>query len=161
MKHLVLEDELKRCAGKRRIVEMIVCAVFLAIAICFTVLYEQSKVVEELDYFFGKYQQVSYNRDFLWGILVGWLGFFPSLILWICDVLLTKIVTIPIGEDYLTFYRGMLHINLYVNGEYKDGLVFSGYYLETSLPDGTKVNVALGKWNAHFTFSNGHPSIDI
>ena len=47
-----------------------------------------------------------------------------------------------------------------MNGDLKTGCIF-GYYLEAPLSDRTKVNVALGKWSAHFTFENGHPSIDV
>ena len=52
-------------------------------------------------------------------------------------------------------------MDLYINGEYKDGLLLFGYHLEATLSDGTKVNVAIGKWSAHMTFSNGHPPIDL
>ena len=49
---------------------------------------------------------------------------------------------------------------LYINGELQENISY-GYYMEATLSDGTKVNVALGKWSAHFTFSNGHPPLDV
>ena len=160
MNHLILEAKLRNHVRKRRIIETIICVVFFMIAVFFTIAYEQSKVIEEVDYFFGKHQSVSYNKNLLWGIFVGWVPFIPLFILLIVDFVFTKIVTVEVRENYVTFYRGLLHTQLYVNGEYKDGISF-GYYLESSLPDGTKVNVALGKWSAHITFSNGYPPIDV
>ena len=160
MKHIALENELKGHIKKRRIIELIACAVFLTIAIAFTVAYDQSKVIEEIYYGPIKHQSVTYNYSLAWGVLAGWLGFIPSIIFLITDVILSKVVTIEIGNDYITFYRGVLRSNLYVNGEYADGLYF-GYLLEATLSDGTKIIATLGKWSAHIAFSNGHPSIHI
>jgi len=160
MKHIELENELRARIRKRRTIEAILSIIFWIIVIVFTVLYEQSKIVEEIGWGMFKYQSVSYNHNFLWGILVGALGFIPSIIFLIGDFVFSKLVTFEINGDYLTFYRGVAHTKLYVNGECKDGRSL-GYYLEATLTDGTKVNVALGKWSAHLTFSNGHPPIDV
>ena len=161
MKHIVLENELRSHIRKRRIMEAILCVVFFIIAVVFMVAYEQSKVIDEIGWGPIKYQSITYNHDWAWGILVGWLGFVPSIIFLIGDLVFSKLATMQVNGDYITFYRGLAHNNLYVNGEYKDGLSLFGYYLEASLSDGTKVNVALGKWSAHLTFSNGHPPIDV
>ena len=160
MNYLMLETKLRSHVRKRRIIETIICVVFFIIAVSFTIAYEQSKVIEEVDYFFGKTQSISYNQDLLWGMLIGWVPFIPLFIFLIGDFVCTKIVTVEVKENYVTFYRGLLHTQLYINGEYKDGITY-GYYLEGALPDGTKVNVALGKWSAHLTFSNGYPAIDV
>jgi len=160
LSHLDLENELRAHVKKRRIILGIICAIFFVIAISFTIAYEQSKVIEEIDYFFGKHQSVSYNKNLLWGIMIGWVILIPLVIVLIGDFIFTKIATVKVGENYITLYRGLLHTNLYVNGEYKNGLIF-GYYLECSLPDGTKVNASLGKWSAHLTFTNGYPAVDV
>ena len=159
MDHVTLENELRNRMKKRWIIETVISAVFLIIAVAFTVAYENSLVVEEKDWGFVTHKAVTYNTDLTWGILVGWLGFVPSMIFLIGDRLFCKLVTHEVGGYYLTLYRGMHHNNLYVNGECKDSS--SGYYLETTLPDRTKVTVSLGKWSAHISFSNGHPSIDV
>lgn len=161
MKHIELENELRDRIKKRRIIEAILCVVFLIIVVTFWVMYEQSRVVEEISFGPIKHQSVTYNNNFTWGILVGALGFVPSIIFLLADFVFSKLKTIEVNGDYITFYRGMAHNNLYVNGEYKDGLSLFGYYLEASLSDGSKVNVALGKWSAHLTFSNGHSPIDV
>ena len=124
-------------------------------------LYEQSRVVEEVGWGPIKYQNVSYNNDLTWGILVGALGFIPAIIFLIGDFVFGKLATFEVNGDFITFYRGLLHNNLYINGELKDSLTLFGYYLEAPLSDRTKVNVALGKWSAHMTFSNGHAPIDV
>jgi len=161
MNHFDLERKLKNHIKKRRIVEIIFSIVFFIIAISFMIAYEQSRTVEEVTWGPIKQQSVTYNQNLAWGILVGWLGFIPSVITLIVDFVSARLVTIEVAGSYITFYRGLFHINLYVNGEFKDGLTLFGYHLETKLPDGIQVNVALGKWSAHLSFSNGHPSKDV
>lgn len=75
MKHIELEQELRVRIRRRRIIESVLSIVFLAIAITFAVLYEQSKVVEEIGWGPIRHQSVTYNYDFAWGILVGCIGF--------------------------------------------------------------------------------------
>lgn len=161
MKHIELENELKTRIRKRRITEAILTLFFLVIIVVFYALYEQSAVVEEIGFGPVKHQTVTYNTDFLWGVFIGFFGLTPSVIFLIADLISSKFVTFEISGDYVTFYRGIFGTDLYVNGEYKDGLFLFGYYLETTLSDGTKINAALGKWSAHLTFSNGHPPMDI
>lgn len=161
MNHIVLENKLRSRVRKRRIVEIILCIVFLITSLIFMIAYEQSKVIDEIEWGPIKHQSVTYDHDLAWGILIGWLGFIPSVTSLIADHIFSKLVTTEVNGDHITFYRGFVHTNLYVNGEYKDGLSLFGYYLEATLSDGTKVNVALGKWSAHLTFSNGQPPIDV
>ena len=78
----------------------------------------------------------------------------------ITDCLCSKVTTVPINRDYLTYYKGFLHTKLFVNGEEK-GSVAYGCYLEAPLSDGSKVTVLRGKWSAHLLFSNGHPPVDV
>lgn len=160
MKHITLENELKNRIKKRRIIIASVCALFFLIAIIFMIAYDGSREIKEIGEGIISYRTVTYNHDFAWGILIGWLLFSPLIIILIADLIFSKTVTVKVGEDHITFYRGLAHTSLYVNGEYKDGLSY-GYHLEAPLSDGTKVYVALGKWSAHLTFSNGHPPIDI
>lgn len=161
MKHVALEDSLKSRIRKRRIVEGALCVAFFVIAIAFFIARENSRVVEEIDYGFIKRQQVTYNDNLLFGVLIGFVGFIFSAIFLICDLLYSKTVSVEVSGNYVTFYRGLFHTNLYINGEYKDGLTLFGYYLEAPLPDGTKVTVSLGKWSSHISFSNGYPSVDV
>lgn len=160
MKHVKLETELKARIRKRRIWVAVWSIIFLMVIIAFSILYAQSKVVEEIGFGPIKRQSVTYNRDFTWGILVGALGLTVFAICLIADFVFSQVITFEINGDYITFYRGFLHTNLYVNGEEHDSISY-GYYLEATLSDRTKVNVALGKWSAHFTFSNGHVPMDI
>ena len=160
MKHIELENELNCHIRKRRIISCVIGAVFLVIAIVFSVAYVQSRTVNEIDLGPINYEIVTYNHDLAFGILIGWLGLLPCVALIILDRIRSKPITVNVGGDYITLYRGLLSVNLYVNGEYKDGLSF-GYHLEAPLSDGSRVSVALGKWSAYMTFSNGHPSIKI
>ena len=160
MKHITLENELRVRIRRGRMVEAILCVIFLIITIGFAVAREQSKVIEEIGWGPMKHQSVTYNENFQWGIMVGVLGITICAIYLIGDLVFTKLNTVELYGDYITFYRGGLHTNLYVNGECKDSVV-TGYYLEATLSDKTKVNVALGRWTAHMTFTNGHPPIDV
>ena len=160
MKHSELDNALRTHIKKRRTIEVVLSVIFLTTIIIFSILYGQSKVVEEIGWGPIKHQFVSYNYDFTWGILVGYLGFVISSIFLIGDLVFSKLKTFEINSDYITLYRGINHTNLYINGEKKDSITL-GYYLEATLSDRTKVNVALGKWSAHITFSNGHPPIDV
>ena len=158
MKHIALEQELRARDRKHRIMEAMIGGIFLIVTVVFAALYEQSKVVEETG--LGLYKYVTYNTDFLWGILVGALGLTVSAIVLISDFVFSKLVTVQVDSDYITLYRGLRSTNLFVNGECQDTL-FMSYYLEGTLTDGSKVNVALGKWSAHLTFTNGCPPIDV
>ncbi len=161
MKHIELESELRARIKRRRRIFVILCLIFLAAAIVFTVAYEQSKTVKTIDLGPMDYEIVTYNNDLAFGILIGWIGVIYPAVCLLFDYIRSRIVTVRVNEDHITFYRGLSHNNLYVNGEYKDGLSLFGYYLEAPLSDGSKVSVALGRWSAHMTFSNGHPSINI
>ena len=160
MKHIELEKELNAHIRKRRIVEAVLGVVFLVIGITCNVLREESRVVEEIGEGIFTYQYVTYNNDFLWGIMVGIMGFIPSVLFLIADILCSKVISFRINRDVLTYYRGFVHTKLYVNGEEKGSIAY-GYYFEAPLSDGTKVTVMRGKWSAHLVFSNGHSPIDV
>ena len=162
MKHSELATELKARIRKRRILGMIISTVFLLILIVFNILYGQSKVVEEISIGSIKRYSVTYNENLMWGILIGGFGLVYSVIFLIADFIFTQMVTFEIDGDHITFYRGCIHTDLYVNGEKCDRLSL-GFRncMEATLSDGTKVNVSLGKYSARFIFSNGHPSMDI
>lgn len=160
MKHIELEKGLNAHIRKRRIIEAVLGVVFLVIGIVFTVLLEESKVVEEVGEGIFTYQYVTYYDNYVMGIVVGIMGFIPSVLFLLVDLLCSKVVTFQINRDMLTFYRGFIHTKLYVNGEEKGG-ISSGYYFEATLSDGSKVTVMRGKYTAHLVFSNGHPPIDV
>jgi len=161
MNHLTLEEELWRKVNKRRIINAAVGTVALAVVIGCWFAYESSKVVEQIGSGFLSYQHVTYNTNWLWGIFVGVFPLIYAVIFLICDFLFTIIASIEVNGSFVTLYRGFSQVNLYVDGVCKDSLFLFGYYLEASLPDGTKVNAALGKWSAHLTFSNGYPAVDM
>ncbi len=164
MKHLELEKELTARMRKRRMIEGGLTLIFIVIGIVFSVLYEQSKVVEEIK---GEgilaglftYQSVTYNENLTWGIVLGFVGaVFPASAL-LADCLFSKFETVEVFGAYITLYRGIWQNYLYENGEcIASG---AGYYLEAALSDRTKVTVSFGKWSAHMTFSNGRSPIDL
>ena len=160
MDHISLEISLAKRIKKRRIIEAVASAVFLIIAIAFMIAHERSKVVNEIDVLLGTYTSVTYNENLTFGIDFGWVGFIYAVIFYIADLIHSKFETVEVCGDYITLYRGMFRVNLYVNGELQDGLSF-GHHLEVSLSDGSKVFASIGKSTAHLSFSNGHSSIDL
>jgi len=156
-----LEAYLKKRIQKRRITESLFCLGSLAVMVLFIVLYALSKEVTEIESVFGTYQTVMYNPDFIYGIGFGLMALTVFTTILICDLLGSKLHTLEVGGAAVTLYRGLFHTKLYVNGTLADSLTFSGYHMEALLPDGSKVNVALGKWSAHLTFSNGAEAVDV
>ena len=161
MAYVKLEEDLRKRIKVRRMVLLAVSLVFFAVFVTCSLGRELSAVVEEVDLGFIKHKTIVYNENYTWGILIGVIVFIPALISLIADHIFCKVDTIAVGAHFVTFYRGELHTNLYVNGELRDSITFFGHYLETTLPDGVRVTVALGKWSAHVTFSNGKSPIDI
>jgi hypothetical protein len=163
MQYVALENQLKAHIKRRRTLEAILCGVFLALAIFFGILREQSKVVEEIAFGPIQYEIVTYKEGYGFGIGFGFCGLTLCGIYLLMDHMMSKVVSFDVNEDHITFYRGIFHTNLYVNGECADRVVFnpSSYYLEAGLSDGSTVTAALGKWSAHITFSNGHIAVDV
>ena len=160
MDHIQLEAHLRARIKKRRTAGMLCCVLCLAITVLFTILYVQSRTVTVLGEGLLQYQSVTYNYSLTFGIAFGLLGLVLCASFLFVDLLCGRAATFEVNHDHITLYRGFVHNSLYVNGECKDS-VCNGYYLEATLSDGTKVNVALGKWSAHLTFTSGHPPIDV
>ena len=92
--------------------------------------------------------------------MVGLLGLIPSVWFLLMDFLIAKIVSVKVGHDVITFYRGAFGSTLYINGEQKDSKRYARY-LESTLSDGTYVTVMVrGTRKGRFIFSNGHPPIE-
>ena len=161
MLHVELEKRLNLRMKKRRIILACFSSLFLIITVVFSVLYSGSRTVEEIDYFFGVMQNITYNYNYAWGILVGVIGLVWCFGFFLSDILFCKLCTIEVNSSFVTYYRGLSKNELYINGEYRDGCLLYGYYLEATLPDLTKVMVSIGKWSARISFSNGHPSVEI
>ena len=159
--YLQLENALSRKIKKRRIIFGSLSAFFFVILIVFLTLYFSSAETTVTGYGPIEYRSVHYNDNFLWGVMFGVFGFIYSVVFFIMDLIHCKYITVEVNGDYITFYRAMGHVSLYVNGVEKDRISFFRYYLEAPLSDGTMVNVAVGKWSAHMTFTNGHHAMDI
>ena len=159
MEYTALENELKSRVRKQRIVNVIAVVIFLVIIIIFSVLYENSKVVEDVGMELILYQSVRYNKDYLLGVMVGLAGLIPSACFLLSDFLITKIVSFKVNCDVITFYKGTFYSTLYVNGEKKDCKRYARY-LEGTLSDGTTVTAMVrGTRAGRFIFSNGHPPV--
>ena len=155
-----MEKKLKKRVRIQRLVKAVLSVIFFVITMIFYMLYESSKVVEDIGLELISYQEITYNTDYLFGVMVGLLGLIPSAWFLLMDFLITKIVSVKVGHDVITLYRGAFGSTLYINGAQKDS---KGYarYLEGILSDGTRVTVMVrGTRKGRFIFSNGHPPIE-
>ncbi len=160
MQYTELEKKLKKRVRIQRLVKAVLSVIFFVITMIFYMLYESSKVVEDIGLELISYQEITYNTDYLFGVMVGLLGLIPSAWFLLMDFLITKIVSVKVGHDVITLYRGSFGSTLYINGAQKDS---KGYtrYLEGILSDGTRVTVMVrGTRKGRFIFSNGHPPIE-
>lgn len=161
MPHEELELYLYRHIRKRRIIYGIICVLLLVLSIIFSVLRETTKVVHELE--FGNYvihSYTTYNNTLTCFTAVGWILWVNFVIFFIMDLIFIKYKTVEVNGDYITLYRGY-RTRLYINGDMRDELYFNDFTLEGTLSDGSKVHVALSKYRACFTFTNGHHSFEI
>lgn len=154
-----LEKELKQHIRRRRITETLLCLFFLAIAIGFAVAYEESRVVDEIDFGFYTHQSITYNYDLGFGVLAGGMGLLFCGCFLLVDLLCCKVASIQVGNDHLVFYIGFSRPILYVNGMAHRAQ--RAHYLEAPLSDGSRAIVSIGKWSSHISFTNGHPAVDL
>lgn len=81
--------ELIKALKNRTVIRMVALgvsgAVFLALAIFFTVLYPGSRTVEIVEGFIGEYEPVMYNQSWLWGVVPCWFIFAMSGIILLLD----------------------------------------------------------------------------
>ncbi|MBO5973279.1 MAG: hypothetical protein J6Q16_01110, partial [Clostridia bacterium] len=71
MRHTDLETMLKKRIKRHRIIELALSALFFVLLAVFALLYWQSREVKEVGCWLIKHQTVSYNDNYLWGVLAG------------------------------------------------------------------------------------------
>ena len=117
MTQIELERYLHNKIMNRRIIETIIFLCFFAIGLTFSILYNNSRTVEYIDYFIGIYESVTYNNSFVPGMFIGWFGLFMTSVIIICDLLLINYKVTEVENSVITLYKGMLAIIVYVDGE--------------------------------------------
>ncbi len=166
MDYKTLESQLKKKIRNQRILLGTVSIVSLLIFLVCLSLHSSSREIELIGPVYGpKVEHVTYQHAYLWGIIPGLLVFLYSVPVWIYHLLFCRIGTARCGLHQITFYQGILHARLYVNGQQGDvvGSFEHRTYLESPLPNGASVTVSLGRWmrTSHMTFSNGQKPIDL
>lgn len=140
-----LEAVLRKKTVKRRIVCLAVCVLFLAIAI--------------VGFVFLKKSSSELLGLLLFLTVIGFAIGFISGILLLTDFIGSPYKTFDSNGDFITIYRGFFRIELYVDGELQDDLIF-GCWLEGTLKNGAKVHVSMGKWSSRMVFTDGRAPID-
>lgn len=158
-----LENELSKYLRKRRIISFVLTVVFLAVGCLFTAIREATKEVVVHDYGFFSHETVTYNENYVIGILIGFLSsVIPGSVL-LTDLLYCGFQTTEANTDYITVYRGLLNSRVYINGK-ESGIGSFLHVIDTSLTDGTKISVTVFKslyQLAHISFSDHNPPIDL
>lgn len=147
----------------RRVALGVSGAVFLALAIFFTVLYPGSRTVEIVEGFIGEYEFVMYNQNWLWGVVPCWFIFAMSGIILLLDFIYCGVLIGQSGGDTFVIYVGTMHRRLYLSGEKLDevGAITFRTYLEGT--KGALRVTASNDWLKSFriTFSDGRSPIDL
>lgn len=166
LKHEILEAKLRKKMTVRRIIEGALSLCFLIMgAVCYH-LYEATKEIVYYNESFlsGQIKQEIYNEAYIPFIALGFSLGFAMIGFLVGDLIMSRFETFGKNGYYVTVYRGMTGHYVYVDGELKAQLRWVGYYLETSLPDGTRMNFAFGRawydW-CHVSFSDNSTSIEL
>lgn len=166
LKHEMLEAKLRKKMTVRRIIEGALSLCFLIIGAVCAHLYEATKEIVYYDESFlsGQIKQEIYNEAYIPFITLGFALGFAMIGFLVGDLIMSRFETFCKNGYYVTVYRGMIGHCVYVDGELKAQLMWVGYYLETSLPDGTRMNFAFGRawydW-CHVSFSDNSTSIEL
>lgn len=160
-----LERFLKKKKSRRIIITSLVAFVFCCLGIVFSILYLKSAEKIVIDgVFFGHYEYVTYNYDYVSGMIFPFLIAFYNLIflLIICS---TNYRVVKIEEDYITVARGIFHCYVYLNGQEESKLMCNRFYhpsYSLRLKNGTKVHIQFGGFNnASITYSKDLKNIDL
>ena len=160
-----IERFLKKKKSRRIIITSLVAFVFGCLGIVFSILYLTSAEKIVIDGgFFGDYEYVTYNYDYVSGMIFPFLIAFYNLIflLIICS---TNYRVVKIEEDYITVARGIFHYYVYLNGQEEAKLMCNRFYHTTyslRLKSGTKVHIQCGGFgNASITYSKDLKNIDL
>jgi len=142
-----LEKELSQYLRKRKIRTAILFGVFLIIGVVFSALREATKEVVVHDIGFLSYETVTYNDNYVFGILIGFLTATVIGCILFSDLMFCSFKTAEVNAHYITVYRGMNKCSVYINGEEKDniGMLSFTNVVDTRLPDGTKISVAFSR----------------
>lgn len=160
-----LERFLKKKKTRRIIITSLVAFVFGCLGIVFSILYLKSAEKIVIDGgFFGDYEYVKYNYDYVSGMIFPFLIAFYNLIflLIICS---TNYRVVKIEEDYITVARGIFHCYVYLNGQEEAKSMCNRFYhpsYSLRLKNGTKVHIQFGGFNnASITYSKDLKNIDL
>ena len=166
MKYEQLEARLQKKMIGRRITLGALALCFIVLGAVCTGFYESTKeiIYYEESFLAGQIKQEIYNEGYIPFMIIGFIGGMLMISVLIGDLVMCRFETIEKNGYYVTVYRGMIGNYVYVDGELKEELRLVGYYIETVLPDGTRMNIAFGRawydW-CHISFSDNSKSIEL
>lgn len=158
-----LEKNLRKNLIIRRVIMAALIVVFATIAIVFHSLREASREVTVHGSGIFTYETVTYNNDYVFGVVIGVWGAVMTPVILLLDLAFSRFATAEVNGNYITVYRGMFRCIVYLNGDEADRL-FHERVIELRLPDGVKATVAFYRGAlslAHISFSDNNPSVDL
>ncbi len=155
--------KLKKKTVIRRVAYALCGAVFLVVGIVFSVLYAESREVENLGGFIVSYQTVTYNNNYIPGIVIGWTLFAAIAVSLACDFLFCGVLEGQSGNISVAVYRGLFGVQLYLNGKLADSIIVPVLYTYLEGCAGGVRVTASKEWfsSYHVTFSDGRTPVDI
>ncbi len=160
-----LEIKLHKIITKRRIIEGVLSLVFTILWVTCYFLRENSKVVTTIGEIFT-YRQVTYNNNYIIGVVIGLMFGMLALVLFLTDLIMCRFASTEANGHYITVYRGLIYSILYINGEEVGrlgGFIWNNV-IEATLPDGVKVTTSIQRaffCLAHISYSDHNQSVDI
>ena len=144
----------------RRIIEISIAIIFLALAIVFTIIrYSNRSVIESGTPLLPN--EVVYPNNYLGLIMASYMISGYTVLVFICDVIIARIYNLELDGEEVVIYANLLVWKLVVNGELVDS-TFGKTFLEAKLKNGVKLTASRQIFlSFHLTFSDGRKEIDL
>ncbi len=144
----------------RRIIEISIAIIFLALAIVFTIIrYNNGTVIDSGTPLLPN--EVVYPNNYLGLIMASYAISGYMFLVFICDIIFTRIYNLEVDGEEVIIYANLLVWKLVVNGELVDS-TFGKTFLEAKLKNGVKLTASRQIFlSFHLTFSDGRKEIDL
>ena len=144
----------------RRIIEISIAIIFLALAIVFTIIrYNNRSIIESGTPLLPN--EVVYPNEYLGLIMASYMISGYTILVFICDVIIARIYNLEVDGEEVIIYANPLVWKLVVNGEIVDS-TFCKTFLEAKLKSGIILTASRRIiMSFHLTFSDGRKPIDL
>ena len=148
-----LEKNIARYLRKRRIIQFVVSCLLIVVLVLSMI------GIDNIS-------DSAFYGLFMFGMIVGLFGAIFGFSFLLTDLLYCRCATNKVNGYYVTAYKGMFSLIVYIDGEEKEKMAFIGYnhVIDTRLPDGVKMCISFSRSFlsiCHISFSDNNSSIDL